>query len=107
MAAMPQSSLTIKRIVHFGDDRDKNIQTKLSKGDLEEAEFFCKDRDLYVTFNYDEGSPFEKDCFHVHRGEVVPSGPLKKGVPIGGIYRYRVETMGTVAGTDPEIIITN
>jgi hypothetical protein len=110
MAAMPKPSLATKQIEVFGDPRDENIRTELSKGNLEEAEFFCQDRDVYVAFDCDEGSPFESTCFHVYKGKgkSVASGPLKKkGVPIGGIYRYTVRPMmGTFPGADnPEIII--
>jgi hypothetical protein len=112
MAAMPKPSLPKpKRIEVFGDHRDEKIKTHLSKGKLEHAEFFCQDRDVYVMFDSDEGSPFESNCFHVYKGKEkgVASGPVKeKGVPIGGAYRYTVRPMtGTFPGADnPEIIIT-
>ena len=108
MAAMPKPALTIKRIEHFGDARDEQIFTSLSKGKHEEAEFLSE-RDVEVLFDFEEGTPFRYgDIFRVSAGQVVHSGPLKDNVKVGEHYRYSVIPMtGSVGGTDPEIIITN
>jgi hypothetical protein len=106
MAAMPQPqpALTIKRIKHFGDARDEQVFTSLSKGKREEAEFFAE---CNVEISFGKRTPFrDNNTFQVRAGQATHSGPLKDEVKVGEHYRYRVVPIKG-PGADPEIIITN
>jgi hypothetical protein len=108
---MPKTSPLTKPIeVKANGEAFKNPEY-LSINDEEQANFFCQNDDVNVVFDFPEGSPFERDCFHVYTGKAngVTSGPVKKkGVPIGGRYRYNIYPMRSPSpmGADAEIIIT-
>jgi hypothetical protein len=111
MATMPKASPRIKPIeVTAKGHADKDPET-LSINNEDQATFFCQNDDVNVVFDFPEGSPFEKECFHVHKGKAngVASGPVrKKGVPVGGQYRYRIYSMkGAGPSADPTIIVEN